>query len=278
MAAPSPTFPDPPADPSTNDVPTPTHGLQGIDTPLLPVTQVITRPGGNPTITLPLRTGAEPDVEHIWRHLADPAEFFGLVMPDRADLRAAVTGYLGAVSATAPDTAVAAAVTLVEVDGQTRVVVTGEVIRPVRSDVVRLTETDAPLPTSQPDDPHWRRMAARTTSRGEADQIQWWLTGRGHVDAIEIRSRRRGAPILGALVFDTAAGLRGIDNPEPVSVLDQMSACGLIERVERVEECPADAIRAWWISPRFETHPVLGIDGTEYPVDTAAVPPFARQP
>ena len=240
------------------------------------MTQVITRPGGNPTITLPLLTGAEPDIERIWRHLADPAEFFGLVMPDSADLRAAVTGYLGAVSATAPHTVVATAVTLLEVDGQTRVVVTGDPIRPVRSEVVRLAGTDAPLPTPHPDDPHWRRMAARTTSRGQADQIQRWLTAQGYVDTVEIRSGRRGAPVLGALVFATAGGLRGVDNPEPASILDQMSACGLIKRVERADECPADATRAWWISPRFETHPVLAIDGTEYP--TVAVPPFARQP
>jgi hypothetical protein len=171
---------------------------------------------------------------------------------------------------------VATAVTLLDVDGQTRVVVTGQVISPVRAEAVRIAGTDAPLPRSRPGDPHWRRMAARTTSRGEADQVRRWLAGRGYADVVAVRTGR-GAPLLGALLFDTAAGLRGVDNPEPVSILDQMSACGLIEPVCRVGECPADATRAWWISPGFETHPVESIAGTDYQVDAQAVPPFMRQ-
>lgn len=246
-------------------------------TPLLPVTQVIARPGSSPTITLPAHTGGVPDLEGLWRYLAEPAEFFGLSMPDQTDLRAAVTGFLGTVAATAPDAVVATAVTLLDVDGQTRVVVTGDVIRPVRTEVVRIAATDAPLPTPRRGDPHWRRMAARTTSRGEADQIRRWLAGQGYADAVALRPGR-GAPVLGALVFDTAGGLRGIDNPEPVSILEQVSDCGLIEPVGRVDECPADATRAWWISPRFETHPVGDIDGTDYPVDASAIPPFTRRP
>jgi hypothetical protein len=240
------------------------------------VTQVIARPGSNPTITLPLRTGAEPDLEGLWQYLNEAAQFFGLSMPARSDLREAVTGFLQSVTAAAPDSMVATAVTLLDVDGQTRVVVTGERITPVRAEAVRIAGTDAPLPASRPDDPHWRRMAARTTSRGEADQIRRWLADRGYADAIDIRTTR-GAPILGALIFETQAGPMGLENPEPVSVLDQMSACGLIEPVGRVHECPAEATRAWWISPEFETHPVQSIDGTDYQVDAPAIPPFTRQ-
>lgn len=240
------------------------------------MTQVITRPGGNPTITLPIRAGVEPDLDGLWQYLADPAEFFGLPMPDRSDLRDAVTRFIETVSAAVPDPVVAAAITVLEIGDQTRAVVTGRVISPVRVETVRIAGTDAPLPVSRHDDPHWRRMAARTTSRGETDQIRRWLTGRGYADAIENRTVR-GAPLLGALVFDTTAGLRGVDNPEPVSILDQMTACGLIEPVDRVDGCPADATRAWWISPGFETHPVARIDGTDYQVDAKSVPPFARQ-
>jgi hypothetical protein len=240
------------------------------------VTQVITRPGGNPTITFPVRVGGEPDLEVLWHHLAEPAEFFGISMPGRSDLHAAVTGFIGAVPAVAPGAVVATAVTLLDVDGQTRVVVTGDVIRPVRAEAVRIAGTDAPLPTPRPDDPHWQRMASRTTSKGQADQIRRWLAGQGYADAVAV-GEGRGAPFLGALVFDTAGGLRGIDNPEPISILDQMSACGLIEAVGRVDQCPADTTRAWWISPSFETHPVASIDGTDYPVDASAIPPFARQ-
>jgi hypothetical protein len=36
------------------------------------------------------------------------------------------------------------------------------------------------------------------------------------------------------------------------------------------------ADRAWWISPRFETHPVLSIDDTRYDVDPDATAPFTR--
>jgi hypothetical protein len=56
-----------------------------------------------------------------------------------------------------------------------------------------------------------------------------------------------------------------------------MTACGLIEPVDRAQECPADATHAWWISPGFETHRVESIDGSDYQVDATAVPPFTRQ-
>jgi hypothetical protein len=274
MAASLPTL----ADPATDDAPTSTPAGPGIDTPIVPVTQLIARPGGNPTMSLPVHATEGPDLESLWHHLAEPAEFFGVSMPAPADLHAAVTGFLGAVTAATPNDVVAADVTLLDIDGQTRVVVTGGAVRAVRTEAVRLAATDAPLPAVRPSDPHWRRMAARTTSRAEADQVRRWLAGQGYVDTVLIRSGRREAPFLGALVFDTAGGLRGVDNPEPVSILEQMSACGLIEPIGRVDECPADATAAWWVSPRFETHPVCSVDGTDYPVDVTVTPPFARLP
>jgi hypothetical protein len=274
MAASLPTL----ADPATDDVRTPTPAVQGIDTPGVPVTQLIARPGGNPTVTVPLRAAEGPDLESLWRHLAEPAEFFDVSMPAPAGVHAAVTGFLGALTADPPNDVVAADITLLDIDGQTRVVVTGGPVRAVRTEAVRIAGTDAPLPAVRPSDPHWRRMAARTTSKAETDQVQRWLAGQGYADAVLIRSGRREAPFLGALVFDTAGGLRGVDNPEPASILDQMSACGLIEPVDRVDECPADATAVWWISPRFETHPVCSVDGTDYPVDVTVTPPFARLP
>lgn len=277
MAASLPTLADP-ADAPMDDVRSPTPAAQGIDTPVVPVTQLIARPGGNPTVTVPLHAAEGPDLETLWAHLAEPAEFFGVAMPAPADLHAAVTGFLGALIADPPNDVVAADITLLDIDGHTRVVVTGGTVRTVRTEAVRLAGTAAPLPVVRPTDPHWRRMAARTTSMAEADQVQRWLAGQGCVDAVLIRSGRREAPFLGALVFDTAGGLRGVDNPEPVSILDQMTACGLIEPVGRVDECPADATAVWWISPRFATHPVRSIDGTDYPVDVTVTPPFARLP
>jgi hypothetical protein len=78
--------------------------------------------------------------------------------------------------------------------------------------------------------------------------------------------------MLGALVFDTATGLVGIDNPEPTSVLDLLGRCGVITGIRRVDVRPTGAHRAWWIAPTFKTHPVANIDDTVFDVEDR--PPF----
>ena len=114
-------------------------------------------------------------------------------------------------------------------------------------------------------------MAARTTSRGELDQRERWLNGRGYADGLA-----GGQPLLGALVFETAGTVVGVENQEPTSVLDQLARCGAISDVALAPACPPDADRVWWVSPRFETHPVAELDGVRLAVHPGAVPSFAR--
>jgi hypothetical protein len=99
------------------------------------------------------------------------------------------------------------------------------------------------------------------------------LNDGGYADGITA-----GIPLLGALVFDTAAGLVGIDNPEPTSILDLLDRCGVITGIRRVDARQAGARRAWWISPGFQTHPVASIDDTAFDVDPGVRPPFLESP
>jgi hypothetical protein len=95
----------------------------------------------------------------------------------------------------------------------------------------------------------------------------------GFADAVPAKTRA-GAPLLGALVFELAGALVGIDAGEPTSVLGQLERCGVVSGVRRVDERPEHADRAWWISPDFETHPVVSIDDVRYAVDADAEASF----
>jgi hypothetical protein len=242
-----------------------THRIHEIDTPLVPASQVIARLGTNPTITVPMVAGVEPDVDGIWRYLKEPADFFDLPIPDREALRTALTRFAGARRGR-DRSLTAATVTLLEVDGRPDFVVTGFIVDLIRRGGVRVAGCDTGLPVPRPTDPVWQRMAARTTSRGAVDQIQRWLGQGGYADGVPAGTLA-GAPLLGALVFDGAGELVGIENPEPTSVLDQLERCGVVNGVRRVDERPAHAGGAWWISPNFETHPVTSIDGVPYRAD-----------
>lgn len=250
--------------------PTSADRIHEIDTPLIPATQVVARLGTNPTITIPMVSGAEPDLDAIWRYLKEPADFFDLPVPDRDALHAALSRFRGEAR---ERTVIAATVTLLDVDGRPDFVVTGTVVQPVRPNAVRIAGCDAGLPVVRRGDPHWLRMAARTTSRGAVDQVQRWLTDGGFADAVPANTRA-GAPLIGALIFELAGGPVGIDAGEPTSILDQLERCGVVNGVRRVDERPERADRAWWISPTFETHPVLSIDDVRFDVDAAAVAPF----
>lgn len=248
--------------------PSSAHRIHEIDTPLIPVTQVIERLGTNPTITVPMVAGALPDVDAIWRYLREPADFFGIPMPGLAALRAALERCHHQLRDGA---LVAATVTVLELDGRPDVLVTGAVVAPVRPTAVAIARCAEGLPVPRGTDPPWLRMAARTTSRGATDQIQRWLNDGGWADAVPPPA---GAPLLGALVYATAGALVGIDDPAPTSVLDQLAECGVLRGVRRVDERPARAERAWWISPTFETHPVTTVDDTRFGVDAEVHPPF----
>jgi hypothetical protein len=252
---------------------TSTHRIHEIDTPLIPPMQVIERLGTHPTITVPIVVGDAPDVDGIWRYLKEPADFFGVPTPDPDALRIALARFAGIVAIGRDRAMVAATMTLLEIDGQPDVVVTGSVVHPVHPTAVRIARRDAAAPVHRATDPVWLRMAARTTSRGTVDQIQRWCHGGGYADVVPTAA---GAPLLGALVFDTATGVVGIENPEPTSVLDQLARCGVVGDVRRVDECPARADRAWWVSPAFETHPVVSIGDTTLGLDPDGAPPFVE--
>jgi hypothetical protein len=215
--------------------------------------------------------GVAPDADGIWSFLQEPADFFDVPMPDLDVLRAALNRF--AVATGAGDRAlIAATITLVEIAGLPDFIVTGRVVDRVRATGVRVLGCDAAMHGPGNTDPVWLRMAARTTSRGPVDQIRRWLNAAGYADAVPAETC--AAPLLGALVFDTAGTLVGIDNPEPTSILDQLEGCGVTTGIRRLDERPAVADRAWWISPEFETHPVVSIDDASYDVAAEPWPPF----
>lgn len=253
-------------------VSTSTHGMREIGRPLLPAMHLVARPGTSPTITLPVPSGHRPDVDALWAFLAEAADFFGTPMPDREAVSAALHPFVERAAAVPM---VALDVTVVELDGSGHCVVTGTEVRPVRTDPVRIDVCDVESPLTRADDPSWRRMAARTTSRGAEDQLRRWLNGRGYADGVSAGAVL-GVPFLGALIFQSGDDLCGLDNPEPTSILNQLQQCGAIADVRRTQQCPGDAEHAWWISPRFEIHPVGAVGATQFSVDHGAVPTFAR--
>lgn len=216
---------------------------------------------------------AAPDVDELWAHLAEPAALLGVGMPSPAEL----AGVLDAFAVARGPVAAITAVTLSVVAGESRFVVTASNSRGYSSVPVRIDRCDVDAPLTVPEDPHWRRMAARTTSRADRDQLARWLAGRGCADAVSTR----GAPVpfLGALVFECgagdSAGFVGLENPEPTSVLTQLTQCGVVRGVRRVTDAPVGTGRVWWFSPAFALSPVSAIGGTSYQV-SEDVPAFVR--
>jgi hypothetical protein len=233
------------------------------DASQLRAAQLVSRPGTLPTVTIPMAAGRLPDVDELWRHLAEPAEFFGLAMPRPAELARVLSG----VRHRSP---VATTVTIVEDDGATRFAASAVTVAPWQPDAVRLAG-DAVPQAHRAADPWWRRMAARTTSKGELDQRARWLAAHGYADAVS-----EGQPVLGALVFQTTHGLLAVENPEPTSVLDQLMRSGAITALDFAPACPAVFERVWWVSPHYQTHPVAELDGTRCHADSETVPSFAR--
>jgi hypothetical protein len=239
-----------------------------IDTPQLRATQLVARPGTLPTLVFPVTRSLGPDVDGVWDYLRAPAEFFGVPMPGRDELGHEVDV---AIAGSTGPALTAVTVTIAEADGSPQILVSSTPVIPWQHVEVRLAGADPTVSRPHPADPWWRRMAARTTSRGADDQLERWLNGRGYADAVA-----GVVPLLGAVVFETGSGVVGVENPEPTSVLDQLERCGAIATIARADVRPVAAARAWWISPRYETHPVVEIDGTTFPVDTATEPPFGR--
>ena len=243
--------------------------------PRISATHLVAHPGASPSVTVPIVDiggivgAAVPDVDEMWAHLAESADFFGLAIPSAAALAEALRVFVGA-RVSAP-TLTAATVTLVA--GEGRFVVTGTAVRPVRFDAVRIERVDGEIPLTVPEDPHWRRMAARTTSRADRDGLRRWLAERGAADAV--CTHGPFVPFLGALIYERDGEALGVENPEPVSLLAQLQRSGAIEGVRRVSVGPAVDGPVWWLSPDYELHPVSAIGDTAHPVSDGA-PSFAR--
>ena len=242
-----------------------------IDTPHLRATQLTARPGTLPTLTVPTYGRSGVDVDALWRHLAEPADFFGVEMPDRADLSAAITAFLTAFRQDDDPALVAMTVTIAETESAPQILVTGSTRQPMVDRAVRIAGDLGVAPLHRATDPWWQRMAARTTSRAASDQCERWLANRGFADGL-----CEGQPLVGALVCEANGRLVGVENAEPTSLLDQLTDCGAIAPLDRVAQCPRGAVRAWWVSPRYETYPVAQLDDAPFSVDLGLAPAFAR--
>jgi len=243
------------------------HGIGEIGHPLFAATQVMAHPGTNPTVSVPVCQGRSPVIEALWAYLAEAADFFGFAMPEVDRLSGAIGQFIDAVD---DADMFALSVTIVEFEGAPHCVVAGSEVRFIRPAAVRIDECDAALSLTRSTDPLWRRMAARTTSRAEEDQLLRWLEGRGYVDGLS-----SGIPLLGALLFEHDADVCGVENSGPRSTLTQLQQCGAIGAVRRADRCPVDAERVWWVSAGFEVHPVAAIGAHTFAVSDAA-PAFAR--
>lgn len=220
-------------------------------------------------MTIPVVSGVPVDVDAVWRYLREPAEFFEVPMPERAELAAALSEYFATVGNQRGPALALVNVTIG--DGEARILLSGTPVRPTRADAVRIAVDDSVIRAHRATDPSWRVMAARTTSRGEVDQLERTLDAAGYADVTS-----DGVPHLGALVFAVDQGFVAVENPVPTSVLDQLERCGAISAIARVDRSPVDAAHAWWISPRYETHPVAEIGGTRISTGAEAAAPFAR--
>ncbi|WP_285033549.1 hypothetical protein [Mycolicibacterium sp. lyk4-40-TYG-92] len=227
--------------------------------------ELVGRLGAYPTVTVPIFQGRTVDTAWLWRHLAEPADYFGLTMPSEADLGAAVARFSEQF----------VAVTVTVTDGG-RCVVTATPSQVHAAEPVRIGRRDSdwtpPAATGEP----WLRMAARTTSLGTVDLLLRRLAEQGCVDGIAPGPDVTPA-VAGALVLDIGAELVGVENTEPVSILEQLQACGVVRVLARRAAVPVDQVlRAWWISPRYRTHPVAQLGARPVPVDPAH-PPFLEQ-
>ena len=228
--------------------------------------ELVGRLGAYPTVTVPVYPGHPVDTTWLWQYLAEPADYFGLPMPTEADL--------GAVVAPFANGPALAAVTVTIVDGgRCGVTVTPSEIH--TPEPVRIGRRDTDW-TPAATDEQWLRMAARTTSLGTVDLLLRQLAEQGCVDGIGPGPDVTPA-VAGALVLDVGDALVGVENPEPVSILEQLHACGLVRSVARRPAVPvSDVRRAWWISPQYRTQPVAQLGDHTVPVDCSH-PPFLEQ-
>jgi hypothetical protein len=236
-------------------------GIAESDAPLVSAPALVAALGTHPALTVPLVSGRTPDTGLIWARLDEVARFFGHDIPPVSALHETVAGFLDEATLRYGQVALVARVVVVDLDGRPRFVVSASVIDPVRSESVALTVT------SNPDAgpvPHWRQMAARTTSLAESDLAERELAAGGYADEVVTDGELVHRPRLGALILGTAESAVGIGADR----LDVLRAAGLLDGVRYSDEAvPMSGItHAWWVSPRFETHPVSAIGARRFEV------------
>ena len=250
------------------------HGIGEIRHPVFAATQVIAHPGTSPTVTVPVvNTAARPTSTRSGRTWPNPpTSSVSRCRPARM-----LAGAIAAVRRCGSQRSRPDDLLVVRHDRgdrgfravrdhRLRGACPPARIRPHRR-VRRRVSTDRARPTRC-----WRRMAARTTSRAEEDQLRRWL------ERPWLRRRRiahGGCRSSARWSSRTAADVSGVDNVEPTSILTKCriaapsgrsggptvipstpSACGGSHRASRCIRSPA-------------------IGATPYAVDQAA-PSFAR--
>lgn len=232
-------------------------GIADGDAPLVTAPALVAALGTHPALTAPLAGDRTPEAGLIWRRLAETAHFFGTELPPVTALHDTLQSFRDEVTARHGQVDLVARIMVVEVDGRARFVVSGAVIDPARPEPVVLSVTATPAAGPAP---HWREMAARTSSHAEADLAERRLRAGGYADEVYTDGELVHRPRLGALIIDTV-GI-GADR------LDLLRAAGLLDGVRYSDEpVPiSGAARAWWVSPRFETHPVSAIGARRFEV------------
>ncbi len=230
-------------------------GIAGAGVPLVTAPTLMSGLGSHPAVTVPLVPGRPPATALIWQRLATVADFYGTEIPDADALGTALTAFLDRAG---PGATLAADVLVVPIHGRTQFLVSGAPIAPHRSEPVALA-----VQPFQPV-PHWRRVAADTTSRAADDLAARELAAAGYVDSVDVDGDRIGRPARGALIFDGDRSRIGTGT----SVLDLLIATGLADDMTRTDDTVdvSLATTAWYVSPRFEIHPVSAVGARRFEV------------
>ncbi|MGK2870359.1 MAG: hypothetical protein ACSLFA_27690 [Mycobacterium sp.] len=238
-------------------------GISESAAPLVTGPTVVAGLGALPSLSLPLVCGREPDSPFIWRRLEETARFYGTPIPALAALADTLGGFLDEAAARHGAVALAVRVLVVGIDGHPQFVVSGAVIDPVSSTPVVLDVTSGP---DHGPVPHWRQMAARTTSQADTDLAEHDLNARGFADVLTVDGDLAGRPRLGAVVFDSADGAVGVDpdGSDRLALLQDAGLLGAVTHSRRPVTLSATT-GARWVSPRFETHTVSAVGAHRYP-------------
>lgn len=236
-------------------------GITEGDAPLVTAPALVAALGTHPTLTAPLVSGRAIGAGLIWRRLEEAARFFGVDIPPVTVLQETLQNLVTEARRRHGPITLAARISVVELDGRSEFLVSASVIDPVRPEPVALTVTPDP-PTGPV--PHWRRMAARTSSHAESDLTERELRAGGHADEVRVDGELVYPPRLGALLVDSADGVLGAGADH----LELAREAGLLPAVTYSDAPVAISVatRAWWVSPRFETHPVNAIGDRRFEV------------